>query len=90
MEQIFPRPLSGTEVIRRPPALVPARRPLSGSLVRLEPQDAARHAEALYEASHGSAEALKIWDYLPYGPWPTVEDYRENLRQQKTRNRREI
>ena len=81
-EDIFPRPLSGEKVITPPPALVPSRTPLKGQYVTLEPLEADKHAEALFEASHGSEEALKIWDYLTYGPWPDVDAYAQTLRSQ--------
>src|SRR5215510_7541887 len=68
-ERPYPRPLSGAKVGRLPSALVPARTALVGRCVTLEPLDAARHAAALFEASHGSEAALRIWDYLPWGPW---------------------
>jgi RimJ/RimL family protein N-acetyltransferase len=38
------------------------------------------HTEELYEASHGDAAALRIWDYLSYGPFGTVDAFREWLR----------
>ena len=82
LEQPFPRPLSGAEVEIPPPSLVPARTPLKGRHVVLEPMNAQSHANALYAASHGSAQALKVWDYLAYGPWPSVDAYTETLRQQ--------
>lgn len=75
-EPVFQRPLWGEPVRRRPSGLVPSRRPLEGSLVRLEPLNPATHAEQLHEASHGGVEALKIWDFLPFGPWPTPEAFR--------------
>jgi len=81
-EEIYPRPLSGEKVVTLPPALVPSRIQLTGTDVTLEPQDASRHADELYEASHGSDEALKIWDYLTYGPWPDVDSYAATLRAQ--------
>lgn len=74
-EEIFPRPLSGEVVETLPPALVPARVPLVGSDVTLEPLNAGQHAAELYEASHGTEEGLRIWDYLTYGPWPDIESY---------------
>ena len=83
-EQIFPRPLSGAGVKTPPPGLVPPRTPMVGSHVTLEPQNAAEHAEELYAASHGSEQALRIWDYLAYGPWTSVESYAETLRQQSS------
>ncbi len=50
--------------------MVPRRSPLNGRFVRLEPTDPAAHINTLYEASHGDADARKVWDYLPDGPWP--------------------
>lgn len=81
-EEIFPRPLSGEKIVNLPPALVPSRIPLVGAHVTLEPQDASKHAQELYDASHASDEALKIWDYLTYGPWPDVKSYAAALRTQ--------
>jgi len=81
-EQIYPRPLSGAQVDSLPPARVPQRQVMRGRFVDLEPQDAARHAQELFNAGHGDDDALKIWDYLAYGPWPDVESYAATLRQQ--------
>jgi RimJ/RimL family protein N-acetyltransferase len=85
-ETPFPRPLSGAKVERLPSALVPARSALVGRRVVLEPLDAARHARDLFEASHGSAAALRIWDYLPTGPWGSEAEYTNVLRQQTARH----
>jgi RimJ/RimL family protein N-acetyltransferase len=85
-ERPFQRPLSGAKVERLPSALVPARAALIGRLVTLEPLDAARHADDLFEASHGSAAALRIWDYLPVGPWGSQAEYTAVLRQQTARH----
>jgi len=52
----------------------------------LEPLDAARHARDLFEVSHGSEAALRIWDYLPWGPWNSEEEYTTVLRQQSARH----
>jgi RimJ/RimL family protein N-acetyltransferase len=65
----FARPLSGDPVIRTPGGLVPARTPLIGRRIRLEPVDPDRHAAALYHVSHGSEAARQVWNYLPAGPW---------------------
>ena len=81
-DSLFPRPLSGAVVEPRPPALIPTRTDLRGRYVELQPLNAARHAQALYDAGHDSEQALRIWDYLTYGPWPSVEVYTETLRQQ--------
>ncbi|MGI9319213.1 MAG: GNAT family N-acetyltransferase [bacterium] len=82
LEQPFPRPLSGHIVEVPPPSLVPPRINLVGVHVALEPQDALKHAKALYNCSHESDEALRIWNYLAYGPWPSEEAYFETIRSQ--------
>jgi RimJ/RimL family protein N-acetyltransferase len=69
-----------------PSALIPARSALAGRFVTLEPLDAARHALDLYEASHATAAALRIWDYLPVGPWGSEAEYGKILRQQTARH----
>jgi len=81
-EQPYPRPLSGDSVTRLPSARVPGRQVISGRFVELEPQDAAKHAQELFQAGHGSEEALRIWDYLAYGPWADVDSFAAALRQQ--------
>jgi RimJ/RimL family protein N-acetyltransferase len=85
-ERPFPRPLCGGKVTRLPSALVPARSALAGRSVTLEPLDAARHAADLFEASHGSEAALRIWDYLPVGPWASEAEYTLALRQQTAKH----
>jgi RimJ/RimL family protein N-acetyltransferase len=58
------------------PAKPPARTAaLQGARVRLEPLDAARHAEDLYAASHGEGTDPRLWDYLPYGPFADAGAY---------------
>jgi len=83
-EQIFPRPLSGHKVKRLPSSLLPQRTKIEGRFVNLEPQDESKHTEELFQAGHGSVEALRIWDYLAYGPWPSVDAYSAQLRQQSS------
>src|SRR5262245_52473198 len=85
-ERPYPRPLSRAKVGRLPSALVPARTALIGRYVTLEPLDAARHADDLFEASHGSEAALRIWDYLPWGPWESAAEYTNVLRQRIARH----
>ncbi len=53
-----------------------------GTDVTLEPLDARAHAAELYEASHATEEALRIWDYLTYGPWPDLASYTTVVRNQ--------
>ena len=82
LEKPFPRPLSGDPVVNAPRGLVPARSVLSGNFTRLEPLDPALHAHELYRAGHDSAEALRIWDYLPHGPWSDEASFIGHLRNQ--------
>lgn len=44
------------------------------------------HATELFDASHSTKEALKIWDYLTYGPWPDAITYSAFLRTQSASN----
>ena len=46
---------------------------MEGRLCRLEPLQASRHADALYEAHALDAEG-RNWTYLPYGPFASPED----------------
>jgi RimJ/RimL family protein N-acetyltransferase len=51
----------------------PARAPLPGRFVRLEPLDPARHGDDLWQALQGPDPAL--WDYLAYGPFDSREPF---------------
>ena len=81
-EQPFARTITGARVEKLPSAMVPARSIITGRYVQLEPLSAERHAGELYRASHGDEEALRIWTYLPTGPWPSLEAYAAALREQ--------
>jgi RimJ/RimL family protein N-acetyltransferase len=50
---------------------------LTGRTVRLEPLDAGRHAEALFDAGHGAGSDALTWRYLPYGPYANAGAYAE-------------
>jgi RimJ/RimL family protein N-acetyltransferase len=78
----FPRPLSGEPVANPPRGLVPPRVRLAGRHIELEPLDPALHALELYNAGHGSPEALHIWDFLPWGPFPGEAAFTAWLRPQ--------
>ncbi|MGP6421273.1 GNAT family N-acetyltransferase [Pseudomonas putida] len=43
---------------------------LEGRFIRLERLDPARHADQLFNALEGPGADPKLWDYLPYGPFP--------------------
>jgi RimJ/RimL family protein N-acetyltransferase len=49
---------------------------LSGSRVRIEPLDPARHAAALFAAQAGDP---RMWDFLPYGPFAAEADLAAHL-----------
>ena len=48
--------------------------PMVGRFCRVEPLDPNRHAADLYDANALDTEG-RIWTYLPYGPFETLENY---------------
>ncbi len=54
-----------------------------GSLVSIEPLDAARDAQELYAAGHQSSKHLYTWQYLPYGPFNDVAAFHNWLQLQQ-------
>lgn len=52
-----------------------------GRLTVVEPLDADRHAVDLYPLFHGDSERESVWEYLPYGPFQTVELYTSWVRE---------
>jgi RimJ/RimL family protein N-acetyltransferase len=67
-------PVPGWTARTRPP-----RTPMLGTYARVEPLDAERHAADLHAANLTDKEH-RIWTYLPYGPFATLEDYRGWMR----------
>src|SRR5215831_19171821 len=61
------------------PRLPPPRTPMVGSYCRVEPLDIEKHAIDLY-AAYATDHHNRIWTYLPHGPYPRLEDYRERVR----------
>ena len=55
----------------KPPPL-PPRESMEGRYCRLERLDPDRHADPLFSALSDE----RLWTYLPYGPFTSVEDYR--------------
>lgn len=53
----------------------PPRSAIEGRLCRVEPIDPGRHAAALHAANLEDADG-RMWTYLPYGPFTTLDDYR--------------
>jgi RimJ/RimL family protein N-acetyltransferase len=60
-------------------APAPGREPLRGRYVELLPLDAARDAEALYEASHPPHGDPGVWHYLFESPCDSVDEFRAQL-----------
>ena len=50
----------------------PARAPLIGEAVLLEPLDPSRHGDQLYAETAGADSS---WDYLAYGPFPDRDEF---------------
>jgi RimJ/RimL family protein N-acetyltransferase len=59
------------------PVARPARMPLTGRLVTLEPIDPDRHTGPLFEAAQGDGADPDLWRYLGYGPFRDSDHYRE-------------
>ncbi|MBO0738070.1 MAG: GNAT family N-acetyltransferase [Alphaproteobacteria bacterium] len=56
----------------------PPRTAMQGRFCRVEPIDAARHGADLHTAYLLDKEG-RNWTYLPYGPFPRFDDYRDWL-----------
>ncbi|MBK8173825.1 MAG: GNAT family N-acetyltransferase [Rhodospirillales bacterium] len=69
------RALSGAEVRPRPPGLRPSRAAIEGEFVRLEPLEPDEHAGDLYASGHAGEQSLRLWRYLPYGPFRGREPF---------------
>ncbi|MER0836461.1 GNAT family protein [Pseudomonas aeruginosa] len=51
------------------PVAAPAHSTLEGRYVDLEPLDARRHGDDLWQVLQGPDADPRLWDYLPYGPF---------------------
>jgi RimJ/RimL family protein N-acetyltransferase len=71
---------SGEVVDPLPPGIYPARVERQGRAARIEPVDGRIHAEELYAASHGVDGDERLWDYMGYGPFPSLDAFRSWLR----------
>src|SRR5712664_2987891 len=56
----------------RHPARSPRREPLEGETVVLEPLNLSRNGEQLFASAAG---ADSTWLYLPYGPFPSKQEF---------------
>ncbi|WP_339438431.1 MULTISPECIES: GNAT family N-acetyltransferase [unclassified Pseudomonas] len=52
---------------------------LEGRFIRLEKLDPARHGDDLWQALEGPGADPKLWDYLPYGPFPERSGFNDWL-----------
>ncbi|MEQ9488044.1 MAG: GNAT family protein [Alphaproteobacteria bacterium] len=71
LNQPIGAPLPDWKACDRPPRTV-----LEGRYCRLEPVDIEKHADGLFAAFREDRED-RIWTYLPYGPFETVEALRD-------------
>ncbi len=60
----------GTPPLAWAPVAPPGRDAIVGARARLEPLDPDRHAVALFAAAQGPDADPRLWDFLPYGPFP--------------------
>jgi RimJ/RimL family protein N-acetyltransferase len=60
------------------PRPLPPRSAIEGRFCRVEPLDPSRHAAQLFDANGDDAQG-RNWTYLPHGPYPSFESYREYL-----------
>lgn len=58
----------------------PERVTLTGRLVSVEPLEAEKHGPALWEAVSRDEDGA-LWRYLPYGPFESIEEFRDDLRE---------
>lgn len=59
----------------------PVRHVFQGRYARLEPLRADQHAALLYRSYDGHDQ---VWDYLPYGPFPSASQYHRWVREVET------
>jgi RimJ/RimL family protein N-acetyltransferase len=62
------------------PPPFPARRTLEGRVARIEPLDAAKHADDLWEASQHDSTG-ESWTYMAYGPFADLDEIRAWIEQ---------
>lgn len=72
--------LVGEPVLDWAPRARPGRRAHEGRYCRLEPLDAGRHTQDLWDANARDVEG-RNWTYLLHGPYPSIADYRAWVQQ---------
>ncbi|HET7055221.1 MAG TPA: GNAT family protein [Thermomicrobiales bacterium] len=71
------RSINGDPVKIELPRPRPERITIKGQRVTVEPLDAEKHAAELFPLLHGDPEKERVWDHLPYGPFPSLDAYRD-------------
>jgi RimJ/RimL family protein N-acetyltransferase len=58
------------------PAAIPSRAPIDGNRVVLEPPESRHdHLEPLWTATHADDDGRRTWEYMSYGPFPTLDEF---------------
>ncbi len=72
-------------VVDTTPALRPKRATIEGRLVSLEPINAEKHSESLFEGSHGigpnGEDKGELWRYMFHGPFPDRAAFHQHMRE---------
>jgi RimJ/RimL family protein N-acetyltransferase len=76
-ENEFGQPI-GAPLPNWSPRPLPPRIPIEGRFCRVEPLEPDRHAGDLVAANSDDTDG-RNWTYLPYGPFPSFDPYREYL-----------
>ena len=82
MSIISSRPV-GPIVTPLPSGKLPDLSPIHGRWMRLDPLDADRHVSELYESISGKNADDAMWSYMAFGPFPTLENFTEWLKQRQ-------
>ena len=59
------------------PRPLPSPVTLAGQYCQLQPLDASRHAQELYQAFHCLDDSNSLWTYLPAGPFNSFEPFQQ-------------
>lgn len=68
----------GTELPNWKPPSFPQREPIQGRFCQLEPISPDLHAASLFAANSADLSG-RVWTYLPYGPFASLDEYRNWL-----------
>ena len=82
MTDIPSRPV-GPIVSPLPSGKLPDLSPIHGRWMRLDPLNADRHVAELYESISGENADDGMWSYMAFGPFPTLENFTEWLKQRQ-------